>query len=104
MELEVEPESNRKRSRVFTAVVLGVILGVPCLLSAFFLLRPVLLFAPRFRAVVGKTEAAAVQELGPPAFTVSKADATRLGVDFNWRDEGFVPVPTRPVSKEVLLY
>ena len=54
--------------------------------------------------MIGQREADLIRTLGPPKHVVT---ATALGgrtVDYPWKGENFVPIPTHPVQNKVLLY
>jgi hypothetical protein len=84
--------------------LLFIFVILPLFLAWNFILAPVLQINDQFRRLLGKPEAEVVTTLGKPTFRISPEKARKQGIDFPLRDRGFLPVPDRPIHKEVFLY
>src|SRR5512135_1852400 len=93
-----------KKRWIWILGILLVFIGLPAFLAWNFFLAPVLELNARYRALIGKTEAQVVADLGPPKFRVSPEEARQNGIDYHWREMKYQPVPDRVIHKAVLLF
>lgn len=97
-------DKERAKGCWIWAGVAFIIFGLPAFMAWNFLLAPMMEFNLNFKNIVGEPEAKLVAELGPPTYKMSKKEVEGQGIDAPWRKMGFLPLPERKVTNEVLLY
>lgn len=93
-----------RRRGLWIVVILVVFLGLPAFLAWNFLIGPILESTTRYRALIGQPESQAIRVLGEPLHRETAAQVKDKGIDYPWRDKHYVPIPERPVHREVWLY
>lgn len=61
-------------------------------------------YVKKCRGLIGSGKPAVTAALGAPDFVVTPKSLVGKTIDYPWRGMNYQPVPTRPVTGEVLLY
>ena len=94
-----------KNKRLLWAIGAFLVFFVfPAFFAWNFVIGPALEANAKYKALVGKPETDVITALGQPKYRETAAEVKKNGVDFPWRKSGFLPLPERPATKEVLLY